>query len=233
MTIYALGDLHFSGDPPQKPMTKFGEHWGDHRAKILKNWQEKVRPEDLIVLCGDLSWAMTLEEARPDLQCLADLPGHKLLLKGNHDYWWTSLKKMQQAWGQAFFFLQNDFYPWGETAVCGTRGWILPGCEGFKADDEKRLRREALRLQLSLDAARQSGFSKILAVLHYPPFYQKDEPSPFRTLLEEYQVRHCVFGHIHGAQAAAGVFQGESGGCHYRLVSCDTVGFAPVKIEID
>jgi predicted phosphohydrolase len=232
MTIYALGDLHFSGLPPAKPMEKFGEHWGDHRSKICTNWQKLVKAEDLVILCGDLSWAMTLEEAKVDLDAIAALPGHKILLKGNHDYWWTTLGKMHAMYPQQFFFLQNNFYAAGDVAICGTRGWILPGCEGFKEDDEKHLRREAIRLELSLEAAQKAGFKKIICALHYPPFYLAEQESPFRTLLEKYQVQVCVFGHIHGQEAAAGVFQGAVGGCLYQLVSCDNTEFAPVPLHI-
>jgi predicted phosphohydrolase len=232
MTIYAIGDLHFSGLPPTKPMEKFGAHWAGHRDKVLANWQRLVQPADLVLVCGDISWGMTLAEAKPDLDSLTALPGHKILLKGNHDYWWTSLAKMQAAYPGRFAFLQNNFYSWGETAICGTRGWILPGVEGFNDDDVPRLRREALRLEMSLGAAQKAGFTKLICMLHYPAFYYAGQESPFRSLLEEYHVQTCVFGHIHGAEAAQNVFQGQSGGCSYQLVSCDTIGFAPMPLTL-
>ena len=230
MTIYAIGDLHFSGLPPAKPMEKFGEHWGDHRSKVCTNWQRLVKPADLVLVCGDTSWGMTLKEALPDLNGIAALPGHKILLKGNHDYWWTSLSKMEAACSDKFSFLQYNFYAWKDIAICGTRGWILPGVEDIKHEDEKHLRREALRLEMSLEAAQKAGFTKIICMLHYPAFYFAEQESPFRTLLEEYHVQNCAFGHIHGSEAAQTVFQGKSHGCTYQLVSCDTTNFTPVPL---
>ncbi|MBQ6912681.1 MAG: metallophosphoesterase, partial [Acidaminococcaceae bacterium] len=135
MHIYAIGDLHFSGVPEAKPMTVFGEHWQDHRQRITENWKQTVAAEDIVILCGDISWAMKLPDAvQDDLRYIAEFPGNKVMLRGNHDYWWTGLSKMKQATGGAFFFLQNNFYPvdteGAKLAVCGSRGWLTPACEG-------------------------------------------------------------------------------------------------------
>jgi len=235
--IYAIGDLHFSGVPETKPMTVFGEHWQHHRQRIMENWKQTVAPEDLVILCGDISWAMKLTDAvQDDLKSIAELPGQKVMLRGNHDYWWTGLSKMKQATGNAFFFLQNNFYPvnteTAKLAICGSRAWLTPACEGYKPEtDESILRHEALRIRASLDAAKKEGYDEILLALHYPPFYSAEENSVFKQLIDEYKVKTCVFGHIHGAEGAASIFEGEQDGCHYKLVSADTQNFTPVLIQ--
>ena len=142
MRIYAIGDLHFSGVPETKPMTVFGEHWANHRQRIIENWKQTVAPEDIVILCGDISWAMKLTDAvKDDLQYIAELPGKKVMLRGNHDYWWTGLAKMKQAAKDAFFFLQNNFYPVNtddaKLAVCGSRGWLTPQCEGYNPETDE------------------------------------------------------------------------------------------------
>lgn len=235
MSVYAIGDLHFSGMPPRKPMDIFGEHWRDHRDKVIRNWTAVVAPDDWVVLCGDLSWGMKLSDALPDLEAVAALPGHKVVIEGNHDYWWTSVKKMTEAMQGAFAFLRNSFQPVetgdGTVALCGSRGWPLPGWENFDpAKDRKILDHEVLRVRASLEAARKAGCRDIILALHYPPFYTSDEASPFYDLIEEFGVRRCVFGHIHGEEGAGQVFQGRRGACTFRLVSCDTNGFTPVRI---
>ena len=236
MHIYAIGDLHFSGVPETKPMTVFGEHWENHRQRIIENWKQTVTPEDVVILCGDISWAMKLADAvEDDLKEVAALPGTKVLLRGNHDYWWTTLAKMKQATEDKFFFLQNSYYPLDmdsvKLAVCGSRGWLTPVCEGYQPEtDDSILRHEELRLRASLDAAGQEGYKDIILALHYPPFYSAEENSVFKQIIDKYRVNTCVFGHIHGTEGAAAVFEGELDGCVYKLVSCDTQGFTPVRI---
>ena len=180
---------------------------------------------------------MKLTDAvQDDLQSIAELPGQKVMLRGNHDYWWTGLSKMKQATGNAFFFLQNNFYPvnteTAKLAICGSRAWLTPACEGYKPEtDDSILRHEALRIRASLDAAKKEGYDEILLALHYPPFYSAEENSVFKQLIDEYNVKTCVFGHIHGAEGAASIFEGERDGCHYKLVSADTQNFTPVLIQ--
>ena len=237
MRIYAMGDLHFSGVPAKKPMEIFGEHWQGHRERITENWKDTVAPEDAVILCGDISWAMRLPEAADeDLKDIAALPGKKILIRGNHDYWWTSLRKMEKAAGGAFFFVHNNFCPLDHEdvhiAVCGSRGWLKPDCEGYKAEtDDKILRHEELRIRVSLDAAKAAGYEDFILALHYPPFYSAEEDSIFKRLIDEYNVKTCVFGHIHGAEGAAAIFEGVRDGCSYKLVSCDTQEFKPVLIR--
>lgn len=165
MKIYAIGDLHLSGKPPSKPMEIFGEHWTDHAAKVAANWHQLIRSDDTVIICGDTSWAMDLQDALTDLNWIAALPGRKIILRGNHDYWWASLKKMQTATENNFSFLQNNFFTCGTTAICGSRGWLLPSSDNFNADDAAIYRREGLRLEASLKAARQAGYSDIIAAL--------------------------------------------------------------------
>lgn len=229
MYIYAIGDLHLSGDPPSKPMEIFGEHWLGHKEKIKNNWLQTVQTEDTVIICGDISWAMGLQNAADDLGWLAQLPGRKLLLRGNHDYWWSSLAKMQQLYGADFEFLQNGCIMAGSTAICGTRGWILPSSDNFSAEDEKIYKREAIRLQLSLDAAAKQKPEKIIAALHYPPLFAPEEETLFTNLLEEYNVQFCVYGHIHGENHVQ-TFEGLRRGVNYKLVSCDTQDFNLSKI---
>lgn len=229
MHIYAIGDLHLSGDPPQKPMEIFGEHWLGHKEKIKTNWLATVQPQDTVVVCGDISWAMGLENAAPDLAWLAQLPGRKLLLRGNHDYWWASLAKMQRLYGRDFEFLQNNCLLAGDTAICGSRGWLLPSAEGFTPDDEKIYKREAIRLELALQQAAAPKPARIVAALHYPPLFAPDERTLFTDLLEKYGVQYCVYGHIHGENHAR-PFEGCRNGVQYKLVSCDTQGFALTRI---
>ncbi|MBO5590007.1 MAG: metallophosphoesterase [Acidaminococcaceae bacterium] len=237
MHIYAIGDLHFSGVPESKPMDVFGEHWKGHRPRIIENWKQTVTPEDTVILCGDISWAIKLPDVvKDDLREIAALPGKKVMLRGNHDYWWTGLSKMKKATGDAFFFLQNNFCAIEDEgmkiAVCGSRGWLTPVCEGYKPEtDDAIFRHEELRIRASLDAARQAGFTEIILALHYPPFYSMEEDSIFKQLIDEYGVKTCVFGHIHGAEGAAAIFEGQRDGCTYKLVSCDTQGFTPVRIR--
>ncbi len=228
MHVYAIGDLHLSGRPPSKPMELFGEQWRGHQEKIEADWRARVGAEDAVVLCGDLSWAMSLQAAAPDLEWLAGLPGRKVLLRGNHDYWWSSLAKMQAAYGRELAFLQNNYLDLGPAYLCGTRGWLLPSVEGFSQEDAKIYAREGIRLELSLAAARRAGEKPVIAALHYPPLYGSGD-SVFSRLLEQYGVSYCVYGHIHGGGPVSS-FEGERGGVIYKLVSCDTQGFALYQV---
>ena len=182
-----------------------------------------------MIVCGDISWAMGLKNVAEDLAWLAQLPGRKLLLRGNHDYWWASLAKMQQLYGEHFEFIQNDCIMVGDTAICGTRGWLLPSAEIFSAEDEKIYKREAIRLEMSLQAAAKQSPARIIVALHYPPLFAAEEHTLFTDLLEQYHVNYCVYGHIHGENHVL-TFEGERDGVNYKLVSCDTQGFALTRI---
>lgn len=229
MSLFAIGDFHLSGEPPAKPMEVFNPAWANHFEKIRRNWLNMITPEDTVIICGDTSWAMSLDAAMQDLNRIAALPGRKIILRGNHDYWWTSLKKMQQATADNFMFLQNNFFTCGDVAVCGSRGWLLPSSDNFTEDDRHIYEREGVRLELSLAAAKEAGFTKFVVAMHYPPLYKADEVTVFTELFARYGVTHCVFGHIHG-QDAANVFEGETRGVTYKLTSCDTQNFTPQLI---
>ena len=229
MHIYAIGDLHLSGEPPTKPMEIFGAHWLGHKEKIKQHWLDTVQPEDAVIVCGDISWAMSLEGAACDLSWLAQLPGRKLLLRGNHDYWWSSLSKMQKRYGDRFEFLQNGCIMLGDVAVCGTRGWLLPSAENFSDEDAKIYNREAIRLELSLQAAQQHAPRAIITALHYPPLFARTEHTRFTNLMHNYKVNYCVYGHIHG-ESHVTTFEGVREGITYKLVSCDTQGFALYRV---
>lgn len=232
MAIYAMGDLHFSGEPPTKPMEVFGEQWLNHREKVLEYWKQTVKDGDTVLLVGDTSWSMELPDAvEKDLGVLQDLPGKLVILKGNHDYWWTSLKKMEEALPRVHF-LHNTFYQTGDVALCGTRGWNLPSMQGFSEHDRLIYDRECQRLERSLEGARAAGAKHLIAALHYPPLYHPDEVTGFTELCKEYGVEQCIYGHVHGDAAHfLNLFQGVRDGTQYRLVAADYVDFRLVKIR--
>ena len=232
MAIYAIGDLHFSGLPPTKSMEVFGAYWLNHREKVIKSWQETVQPEDTVVLCGDTSWSMDLPSAlKEDLTTIISLPGHKVLLKGNHDYWWTSLTKMTETTENKLHFLHNNAYFTGKIAICGTRGWNLPSLLTFTPHDEAIYTREAMRLETSLQLAKKEGATNIIVALHYPPLYKAEDDSLFTALCEKYGVATCIYGHVHGDAARhLELFQGEKNGTNYQLVAADYLDFKLLKI---
>lgn len=228
MALFAIGDLHLSlcGE---KPMDVFGGRWTDYVEKIRRGFS-LLTEEDTCVLCGDIAWGMTLEAAREDFLFLSKLPGRKIILKGNHDYWWATAAK-----AYAFFaennitnleILNNNCFFCGDYAVCGTRGWFFEEETGSE-HDRKIMLREVGRLETSLKAA---GDRPKLVFLHYPPRYQGYECPAILSLLEQYRVERCYYGHIHGNGHAA-AFQGEHNGTVFRLVSADYLDFYPLKIE--
>ena len=226
MALYAIGDLHLSLGS-EKPMDIF-QGWQDHVQRIEANWRRLIREEDTVLLCGDISWAMKLEECGPDFSFIQSLPGTKVLIKGNHDYWWTTRKKMERFCQENGFssirFLQNDCYVYGEEVLCGTRGWLF---DLNDPQDEKVHNRELGRLRLSLESAQGRP---VIAFLHYPPLYQTQVEQDFIDLLKEYGVKQCFYGHLHG-KSCAYAFQGEYEGIQFRLISADYLGFCPLFIK--
>jgi len=242
MTIYALGDTHL-GFAVNKPMDVFGALWQSHPGPLFQNWVATVGPEDFVLIPGDISWGMTLAEAYPDLAELDQLPGQKLMIQGNHDYWWESLKRMRSLGLSTIQFIQNDavLLPVGQVpgvqgpvAVCGTRGWITPADRAWQEDpahNTKIYQRELGRLRLSLEAGRQAGAAASIVMLHYPPVADDHQPTAMTELIESFGgVLQCVYGHLHGPGAQSRAFQGEQGGVYYRLVSCDSIGFVPLAL---
>lgn len=223
MRIFAIGDLHLSG-ANSKPMDIFGENWINHWEKIKTDWNDKVKDDDYVLIPGDISWALTFDEAMADILAIAEMPGRIILSRGNHDYWWSSLSKMRKVFPDNIQVIQNDYIEAGEYLICGTRGWILPGDERFGEEDGKIYSRELIRLGLSLSKA--EGFSKkpVIVMLHYPPFNEKGEISDFMSLMGKYNVAICIYGHLHG-EGLRNVREGEFEGIRYCMVSCDYLNF--------
>lgn len=232
MRLFAIGDLHLPGGD-EKPMDVFGDHWEDHFAKIAQDWQQRVTEEDVVLIPGDTSWAMQLASAVPDLQAIDALPGRKILIKGNHDYWWGGIGQVRRALPEGMQAIQHDVVDLGDAVVCGTRGWAYPTEETpLSQEDERIFNREMIRLELALQSAvKIAGERPIVVMLHYPPLYNLDKDTPFTRVLEKYPVHTVVYGHLHGAGIRAG-FTGEWQGIRYLLASCDSLGFALAEVPI-
>ena len=210
-------------------MDVFGGRWTDYQQKIERGFS-LLTEEDICVLCGDLVWGMTMEAAREDFLFISRLPGKKIILKGNHDYWWSTAAKayrfFEENGMENMQILNNNSYEYGEYGICGTRGWFFEEERGDE-HDRKIMLREVGRLEASLKAA---GERKKLVFLHYPPIYQGYECLEILSLLEQYQVKRCYYGHIHGKGHSA-AFQGERNGTVFRMVSADYLDFYPLKVE--
>lgn len=228
MSIYAIGDLHLPGGQ-EKPMDVFGSHWDDHVSRLVAQWKLTVSPDDLVLIPGDISWAMHFEQAKTDLAMIADLPGEKVLLRGNHDYWWSSIGKIRSWLPGNMHALQNDTFIWHDTAICGTRGWVFPtDLNLLDASDLKICRRELIRLEISLQQASGTRLP-VLVMMHYPPLLRDTLDTAFTELLEKYGAALCCFGHLHDT-GIANAFQGVHHHISYHLVSCDAIDFAPKLI---
>lgn len=235
MSIYVIGDLHLSFGQ-DKPMNIFGENWNDHANKIKNNWIKKVKEDDLVVLPGDLSWAMHLEDAFEDFKYLSKLPGTKLLLKGNHDYWWSTLNKMKNYLNENGFkkidFIYNSAYLYNNKIIVGTRGWSLQDSE----NSNKMIHRENERLKLSIeDGIKQFGIDKeIICFMHYPPInsknIMKNNHLEFFSTMKQYNVKRCYYGHLHGKSYMEAINEIVEG-IKFQLVSSDYLNFDLIKIE--
>lgn len=226
MKVFAIGDLHLSLNA-DKPMDVFGENWSGHFERICEAWNAFVAPGDIVLLPGDLSWAMHLEDAMEDILAVAALPGRKVLLRGNHDYWWNSISKLRAQLPEGMYALQNSALCLDGVAVAGSRGWVCPGSAGFDAADQKIYERECIRLALSLQSMPAADVR--IAMLHYPPWNERRQPSGFTALLEEYRVQEAVYGHLHG-KSCANALEGLYNGVRYTLCSADHLSFAPKLI---
>ncbi len=232
MALYAIGDLHLSFGA-DKPMDVFGGGWAGYQDKLL-NALSRLTGEDTLVLLGDTSWGISLEEAEPDFAFLARCcPAKKVVLKGNHDYWWNTVGKMNaflRGRGLTdFTFLHNCCVRIGETALCGTRGWFLEEERPGDPQNTKVFLREMGRLETSLKEGVKSGAGELIVCLHYPPLYEGYCCRRVLELMEEYGVRRCLYGHLHGPGIARAI-QGERDGIRYQLLSADAICFQPVKI---
>ena len=226
MALYAIGDTHLSLGT-NKPMDVFGGGWSGYVDKLRAGFAD-IGPEDTVVLCGDLSWGMGLEQAREDFAFLNALPGRKILLKGNHDYWWTTAAKMDRFFQEngfsSFQLLHNNSHLYGDIALCGTRGWFFE--EDQKPHNAKVLNREVGRLETSLKAAEGKP---IWCFLHYPPLYQGYQCREILEMLEKYSVEQCCYGHLHGPVIRRRI-EGTRGNTAFSLISADYLGFVPKKI---
>lgn len=214
MKIFAISDLHLSINS-DKPMDIFGPVWEGYLDTIENDWRRLVSDEDIVLLSGDFSWAMRLEDAVPDMEYIARLPGKKIIIKGNHDYWWNAIGKVRSVLPPSFIALQNDAIKIGKYIFCGTRGWAM--------NDEKMLNRETLRLKMSLDNAKalQTNGEDIICMMHYPPFEKGRLSSPYTRLFEEYGVKCVVYGHLHGKQYVSHPLEITINDITYYLTSCD------------
>jgi len=229
--VFAISDLHLPGGD-QKPMDIFGDHWQDHFQQIKTDWIEHVTDQDIVLLPGDISWAMHLKDALPDLQRIGELPGRKIMLKGNHDYWWSAISQVRNSLPEGFYALQNDAVALGEMVFAGSRGWTTPGGDKEEPDTQKIYQRELLRLEMSLQqAAKVRNGRPLIALCHFPPCSNRGEDTPVTRLLERYEVNQVVYGHLHGTACGTG-FQGEKNGVRYHLTSCDCLGFQLLKLPI-
>ncbi len=234
MSIYVIGDLHLSFGT-NKPMDIFGVNWENHAEKIKKNWKSKVKENDLVILPGDFSWAMDLKDTYEDFKYLSSLPGKKLLLKGNHDYWWNTLTKMRNFLKENKFknidFIQNNYYEFEGKVITGTRGWVLDN----KEENAKIQRREKLRLETILKQIRKEKGedTEIIVCMHYPPFTKDSdlrEEIDLNLVMKKYNVKTCVYGHLHG-EACIDAVQGKINGINYILTSSDYLKFDLIKIN--
>lgn len=227
MALYAIGDLHLCLGAP-KPMDIFGGAWVGYMEK-LREGLSCIQPEDTTVLLGDLSWALDLDGAKKDFAWINDIPGKKIVLKGNHDYWWCTAKKFYDFCGENGFsdlwMLNNNHYEYNGYAICGTRGWFFEE-ERSGEHDEKVFKRELIRLEASL---RSAGDLPKIVFLHYPPRYKGYECPEILNLLQRYEVRQCFYGHLHGGSHKLAM-EGLWDGVEYRLVAADYLNFKPLKV---
>ena len=230
MGLYAIGDLHLSLSV-NKPMDIFGEVWKDHTEKLRASFSQ-LRDDDTIVLCGDTSWGISLEEALEDFRFLDRLPGRKILLKGNHDYWWTTAAKFyrfcEENGFSDLYLLNNNCYFYNGIALTGTRGWFFEEDAPDGSHNDKIFKRELLRLEASLRAAGDTP--EKLCFLHYPPRYRGYECPEILALLERYGVKECCYGHLHGSSHRLAI-EGVHHGVTYRLCAADYTNFAPIRLR--
>ncbi len=223
-----MGDTHLSLGVPEKSMEIFSG-WENYQSRIEQNWKQLVKPEDTVILAGDISWGMNLEQAKPDFAMLDSLPGRKIILKGNHDYWWNSMKKMTDFFSASGFatlhILHNNCYAYENIGICGTRGWVnMPG----ESEDARVLAREQQRLRVSLQAAVSQNLTPV-AFLHYPPIFASSRNELMLEVLQEFHVKDCYYGHLHGKIHDKAV-KGFRDGICYHLISGDYLQFVPEKI---
>lgn len=228
MNVFALGDLHLDHGLT-KPMDVFGTHWANHMSQIEQHWRATVAVEDIVLIPGDISWAMRLKDAQVDLDWLDALPGQKVCIRGNHDYWWNRPTPLNRAYAHTYF-LQNTVYALGHIGICGTRGWSLEEKTASLEENKRMIERECIRLKLSLDAAMKQNLKEIWVMLHYPPQDLVGGKSPFIELIKQYPVTKVIYGHLHDTSSWEKALMGVQDGIMYYLTSADFLGFKPLQI---
>lgn len=256
MNIFALSDPHLSLGTPGKQMDVFGDHWIDHASTIERRWRQVVAERDLVLIPGDISWATQLDKARPDLEFIGGLPGKKVLIRGNHDYWWQSISRIREVLLGGVYALQNDAVRIGSAIVCGTRLWDIPGVsfdsvmdlsvarrvakervqQGAASDPVRIYQRELERLRLSLQALEAMASAEHedvrIVLTHFPPCNVDMDATEVTTLLQDHRIRHVVFGHLHNIiRGISPTPFGERSGVRYHLAACDYINFTPVLID--
>lgn len=237
MKVYAISDFHLSFDAPAKagafshaslykPMDIFGRAWHEHYRKIYDNWVETVTEEDAVLMPGDTSWGMTMEECRYDFDFLSQLPGKIYLSRGNHDYWWQGITNVKKALPENVIPLNHDSAEVAGKSVCATRGWLLPGNKEWTKDDEKIYHRELLRLEMALEDGKKRGLP-LVAMVHFMPLNNDGAKNGFLELLTRYEAETCIYGHLHGDDCQRAV-EGKYSGIDFYNVSCDCRDFQPL-----
>lgn len=234
MAIYAISDLHLHLGIPSKNMNVFGSQWENYVERLDASCS-RLTKEDVLLIPGDISWATYVQESLPDFALLEKWEAVKLISKGNHDYWWTTANKLEAFREEnslhTIRFLHNSFYPYGDIAICANRGWLIPGTQGFGADDQKIYARELIRLELSLKAAEQAGYKRKIVMTHYPPALSSNQPDEaILALLKQYGVEICIYGHLHGKRQGDDVLCGSRDGIAFHMVSSDYLQFEPLCI---
>ena len=228
MALYAIGDLHLSFGV-DKPMDVFGGDWNDYTEKIKAGF-DILNADDVCIICGDISWGMSFDESLEDFRFIDKLPGKKVILKGNHDYWWSTAAKMKVFFETnnitSISILHNNCHCYDSTAICGTRGWFFDDGQST-AQNEKVMAREVLRLRASLEAA--DGFEEKICFFHYPPRYKNTISYDIISVMNEFNVKRCFYGHLHG-DAFKAAAQGMVEGIDYEMVSADFISFTPRKV---
>ena len=232
MKVFAISDLHLSINNP-KPMDIFGPAWDNYLEAIEKDWNKKVGADDVVLIPGDISWAMRLQDAYVDLEYISRFNGKKVFIKGNHDYWWGSISEIRSKLDESMFAIQNDAIKFGEYIICGTRGWSIPEGNYKTEQDEKIYRRELIRMELSLKSAKalQENNEKIIVMTHFPPMNVKCEKNDMTELFVKYGVNAVVYGHLHNFDKGAKLSFVKNK-IKYYLTSCDLVGNKLTRIII-
>lgn len=236
MAIFAMADLHLAISNPEKSMEVFGQRWGDYIPKIRAGFEAMVSPDDTVLMPGDLSWATYLNEAKEDFEFIDSLPGKKLICRGNHDYWWTTVAKMEKTFAEmgisTIDMIRHNTVEADGTLITGTRGWKLPTDDSFTAEDQKIYDREKIRIGLCIDALKKQDpdhAGRWLLMLHYPPLTTIVPETDLSELIESSGIDVCIYGHLHG-RAHKRAYEGEKNGTVYKCVAADYLGFEPARI---